>query len=106
MALAPPRVQVHPTRYGDVTQVVVPPKVYETTQALGYHHLGDLYTPDHQIVGERALKERAPTRKGIPGLRVWLARRSAVLVPLLRSPRQGGRLLPRTGSRALFLHTQ
>ena len=47
--------------------------LYETVQALGYHHLGDLYTPDHQIIRERALKERDPTRKGIPSIRVWLA---------------------------------
>ena len=40
-----------------------PPKVYETVQALGYHHLGDLYTPDHQILWERALKERVPPIK-------------------------------------------
>ena len=80
-----PRVEVYPTQYGDVTQVVVPPKVYETVQALGYHHLGDLYTPDHQI-GDRALKEQAPARKGIPGLRMWFARHNAVLVPLLRVP--------------------
>ena len=55
-------------------------------QALGYHHLGDLYTEDHPIKGERALKERAPARKGIPGLRAWLARHSAALAPLLRVP--------------------
>ena len=30
--------------------------------------------------------ERAPTRQGIPGLRAWLARHSAVLTPLLRAP--------------------
>ena len=80
------KVEVYPTHYGDVTQVVVPPKVNVTIQALGYHHLGDLYTQDHRIVGERALKERAPTHKGIPGLQVWLAHHSAVLVPLLRAP--------------------
>ena len=55
-------------------------------QALGYHHLGDLYTADRRIKGERALKEQAPARKGIPGLRVWLARHSAILAPLLRVP--------------------
>ena len=38
------------------------------------------------MLRERALKERAPTRKGIPGLRAWLARHVAVLVPLLREP--------------------
>ena len=51
-----------------------------------YHHLGDLYTADHGIKGERALKERVPARKGIPGLRAWLTRRSTVLAPLLRVP--------------------
>ena len=53
--------------------------ICETVQALGYHHLGDLYTPDHRVARERALKERAQTRKGIPG-------HSAILVPLLRVP--------------------
>ena len=60
--------------------------MYETVQALGYHHLGDLYTGDYHVKQERALKERAPTRKGIPGLRAWLTRHAAVLVPLLREP--------------------
>ena len=85
-APAPPRVEVYNTQYGDVTQVVVPPTIYEMVQALGYHHLGDLYTADHRDAGEWALKERAPTRKGIPGLKAWLARHNAVLVPLLRAP--------------------
>ena len=86
-AAAPaPRVEVYPTLYGAVAQVVVPPTVYETVQALGYHHLGDLYTENHRVLPERALKRRAPARKGIPGLRAWLARHAAVLVPLLREP--------------------
>ena len=59
----------------DVTQVV---KVYETVHTSGYHHLGKAYTPDHNIVEERAVKERAPTRKRILGLRTWLTRHSAV----------------------------
>ena len=86
MAAPTPQVEVYPSQYGGVTQVVVPPSIYETVQALGYHHLGDLYTADHLIVGERAVKERALTRKGIPGLRAWLTPHSAVLVPLLRAP--------------------
>ena len=86
MAAPAPQVEVYPTQYGVVTQVVIPPTVYETVQVVGYHHLGDLYMEDRRIKGERALKERAPARKGIPGLRVWLARHSAVLAPLLRVP--------------------
>ena len=86
MGAPAPRVEVYPTQYGDVTQLVIPPTVYETVQALGYHHLGDLYTADRRIKGERTLKERVPARKGIPGLRAWLARYSAVLVLLLRVP--------------------
>ena len=86
-AAAPaPQVEVYPTPYGAVVQVVAPPTVYETVQALGYHHLGDLYAGDHRVLPERALKRRAPARKGIPGLRAWLARHAAVLVPLLREP--------------------
>ena len=86
-AAAPaPRVEVYTTPYGAVVQVVVPPTVYETVQALGYHHLGDLYAGDHQVLPERTLKRRAPARKGIPGLHVWLARNAAVLVQLLREP--------------------
>ena len=69
MAAPAPRVEVYHTQYGDATQVVAPPTIYETVQALGYHHLGDLYAADHRVAGERALKERAPTSKGIPGLR-------------------------------------
>ena len=57
-----------------------------TSEALGYHHLGDLYTEDNRFKQERALKERAPTCKGIPGLRAWLTRHVANLVPLLREP--------------------
>ena len=91
MAAPAPRVEVYNTRYGDVTQVIVPPTIYETVQALGYHHPGDLYTANDQVVRERALKERAPTRKGIPRLRAWLARHNAILVPLLRAPAVGGR---------------
>ena len=78
--------EVYHTQYSDITQVVVPPTIYETVQALGYHHLGDMYTADCQVAKERALKERGPTHKGIPGLRAWLARHNAVLVPLLRAP--------------------
>ena len=63
-----------------------PPTIYETVQALGYHHLGDLYIAHHRVAGERALKERVPTCKGIPGLKAWLACHNAVLVPLLRAP--------------------
>ena len=86
-AAAPaPQVEVYPTPYGDVVQVVVPPVLYETVHALGYHHLGDLYTADHRVQRERTLKERGPARKGIPGLRAWLARHAAVVVPLLQGP--------------------
>ena len=52
----------------------------------GYHHLRDLYTADHWVKGKRIVKQRAPTRKDIPGLKAWLARHSAVLAPLLRPP--------------------
>ena len=45
-----------------------PPDHLKRVQALGYHQLGDLYTEDHHVKGECALKERAPARKGIPGL--------------------------------------
>ena len=86
-AVAPaPQVEVYPTPYGTVVQVVVPRVIYETVHALGYHHLGVLYTADHRVLQERTLKERAPARKGIPGLQAWLARHAAVLVPLLREP--------------------
>ena len=78
--------EVYPTQYSDVVQVIVPPTVYETVQALGYHRLGDMYTKDHRVTGERALKVRAPARKGIPGLGAWLALHGAVLAPLLRVP--------------------
>ena len=60
--------------------------MYETVQALGYHHLSDLYTGDHRVLPKHTLKGRAPARKGISGLRAWLARHAAVLVPLLREP--------------------
>ena len=53
-----PKVEVYPTPYGDVTQVVVSPKVYETVEALEHHHVGDLYTPDQRILRERAVKAR------------------------------------------------
>ena len=89
-AAAPaPQVEVYWTPYGSIVQVVIPPTIYETVQALGYHHLGDLYTGDYRVLQERTLKERAPTRKGIPGLRAWLTRHATVLVPRLReSPPQ------------------
>ena len=77
---------MYPTQYGDVVKVIIPPTIYETVRALGYHHLGDLYTEDHRVKRERTRKERAPTRKGIPSLRVWLTRHDAVLAPLLRVP--------------------
>ena len=78
-----PQVEVYTTQYGDVMHRVVHPTIYETVQALGYR---DLYTANHQVKGERTLKERARTCKGILGLRTWLARHSAVLAPLLRAP--------------------
>ena len=95
MAAPAPQVEAYPTRYGDVTQVPVPPNVYETVQALGYHNLGDLYIADPLVKWERTLKERAPTRKGIPGLRAWLARHSAVLVHLLWAPRPRWQAAPK-----------
>ena len=55
----PPRIEVFNTQFGNVTQVVVPPTIYEAVQALKYHHLIDPYVADHRVVGERALKERA-----------------------------------------------
>ena len=86
VAAPAPRVEVYPTPYGDVVQVIIPPVIYDTVQALGYHHLGDLYMENHHVLRECALKERTPARKGIPGLRAWLARHAAVLVSLLREP--------------------
>ena len=62
------------------------PTIYETLQALGYHHPGDLYTGDPRVLQERVLRERAPARKGVPGLRAWLVCHAAVLVPTLRGP--------------------
>ena len=108
-----PQVEVYPTQYGDVVHVVIPLTVYETVQALGYHHLGDLYThlgdlytEDHRIKEEQTLKERVPARKGIPGLRAWLARHGAVPVPYCGCPRRGGRLRLRTGPRVPCPHTR
>ena len=75
--------------------MVVPPVIYETVHALGYHHLGDLYTAYHRVLRERTLKERAPARKGIAGLRAWLARHAAVMVPLLREPPLQGQAAPK-----------
>ena len=49
VAAPAPQVEEYPTHYGNVVQVVIPPTVNETVQALGYHHLGDLYTEDHRI---------------------------------------------------------
>ena len=58
-AAAPaPRMEVYPTPYGNVVQVVIPPAIYETVQALGYHHLGALYTKDNRVLQERTLKAR------------------------------------------------
>ena len=51
VAAPAPQVEVYPTQYGDVVQVVIPPAVYETVQALRYHHLGDLYTEDQNQRG-------------------------------------------------------
>ena len=63
-----------------------PPDRLHDGTGFGVHHWGDLCTADHQVKGERTLKKRAPDRKGIPGLRVRLARQSAVVAPLLRAP--------------------
>ena len=90
---------MYPTQYGDIVQVVISPTVYKTVQPLGYHHLGDLYTEDSRVKQERALKERAPTRKGIQGLRVWLTRHAAILVPLLREPPPRWQAAPRDPER-------
>ena len=35
MAATAPQIEVYPTQYGDVTQGVIPPTVYETVQAVG-----------------------------------------------------------------------
>ena len=86
-AAAPaPQVDEYPTHCGGVVQVIIPVTIYEPVKAPGCHHLGDLYMEDNRVKRERALKERAPTRKGIPGLRARLTRHEAVVVPLLRVP--------------------
>ena len=85
MAAPAPLVEVYTTQYGNVTQVLVPPHQLRDS-ALGYHHVGDLYSADHRVMGEQALKEIALTRKGIPGLRTWPARHSAIPTPLTRAP--------------------
>ena len=90
-----PQVEVYLTQYSDVVQVVIPPTVYEMVQALGYNHLGYLYIEDHRIKGERTLKEWALARKGIPGLRAWLACHGAVLAPLLQAPLPWWRTAPK-----------
>ena len=67
-AAAPaPRVEVYTTLYGAVAQVVVPPTVYETVQALGYHHLGDLYTENHQVLQNASPEETSASPQGDPG---------------------------------------
>ena len=104
-APAPP-VEVYPTKYGDITQVVVPPKVYETIQALGYHHLGDLYTLGHRVIGEWALKERAPTRKESRASEHGAPATAPSWCPFCGRPRRGGRPLPSIGLRALCVRTQ
>ena len=73
--------------------MIVPLTMYETVQALGYHHLGHPYTTYHRVVGERALKERALTRKASPGLR--LAHHSAFMLPLLRAPTRRRQAAPK-----------
>ena len=86
-AAAPtPQVEVYPTPYGNVVQVVIPLVIYEMVHALSYRHLGDLNTADHRVLRERTLKERAPARKGISVLRAWLARHAPFLIPLLGEP--------------------
>ena len=67
-------------------QVVIRPTIWDTVQALGYHHLGDRYTEHRRVKEERTLNERAPARKAIPGLQAWLARQGAVVAPLMRVP--------------------
>ena len=63
-AVAPaPQVEVYPTQYGNVVHVITPPTVYETVQALGYHHLGDLYTGTTESKGSAPLRSgRQPAR--------------------------------------------
>ena len=78
--------EVYPTQYGDVVRPIVPSTVHETVQAPGYHRLGNLYMEDHRVKGERTLMERALACKGIPSLRVCLARHGAVPAPLVRVP--------------------
>ena len=63
-----------------------PPPFYKAVKALGEHKLGDMYTADHRVKGQRTLKQRAPARRGIPGLRGWLARHNTVVASLLRVP--------------------
>ena len=77
---------MYPIPYGNVVKVVIPPAIYETVRALGYHHLGDLHTGDNRVLQECTLKERAPARKGILGLRAWVTCHTAVLIPLLTEP--------------------
>ena len=41
------------------------------------------------------MKESALTCKGIPGLKAWLARHSAILVPILRAPTPRWQVAPK-----------
>ena len=63
-----PRSEVYTTLYGAIAQMAVPPTVYETVQALGSHYLGDLYTGNHQVLPERALKRRGQPARGSRGV--------------------------------------
>ena len=91
-----PQVEVYPTQYGDVMQVVVPPTVYETVQARGYHHLGDLYTADHRVKGERTLRRgRLPARVS-PASERGLPATAPSWRPSYGQPHRGGRPHQRT----------
>ena len=98
--------EVYPTQHGDVVRVVIPPTVYETVEALGYHQLGDLYTEDHRIKRERTRKERALARKVLPAVGHGWPTIAPSWRPYCGCPRHGGRLHLRSRSGALCPHTR
>ena len=101
-----PRIKVFTTRWGDATQAVVPLTIYQAVQALGYHHLGDVYAAQQRVVGERSLKKGHTPAKVSLALKHGFAAAMMSWRPSSGHPHRGGRPLQKIGRRALCWRTR
>ena len=74
----------------------VPRAVFTAALALGYHHLGDFYTPEGALRNATELQARMPRGPTVDTVRTWLQQHDAVLRPRMGTPAPRWQQAPKT----------